>query len=348
MSGGKGGRLAERVVAAAEAALARRKYVAPIEVLQAIGWLPGRQLDRWRQGRIDPLERAMQVAPDKLASALDLLAAWARAQGLEPAEAPYLSADRDRSPLRFTVAASPEIERAFRTHWYSPAAKDRLVAKQSAPPDLLAIVATNTWHCAECGQTGDLHVMEHDAPLCLTCADLDHLVFLPAGDAALTRRAKKAGTLSAVVVRWNKPRKRYDRQGLLVEEAALAEAERQCLADDDARARRRERDAERRAAQDAELTARMAARIRELYPGCPPERATEIAAHTAARGSGRVGRSAAGRALDDRALTLAVIASIRHLDTDYDDLLMAGVARDEARAGIHDAIDRVLAGWASP
>jgi hypothetical protein len=35
----------------------------------------------------------------------------------------------------------------------------------------------------------------------LTCADMDHLVFLPAGGAALTRRAKKASTLSAVVVR---------------------------------------------------------------------------------------------------------------------------------------------------
>ncbi|MEW2383027.1 hypothetical protein AB0873_13215 [Micromonospora sp. NPDC047707] len=30
---------------------------------------------------------------------------------------------------------------------------------------------------------------------CLTCVDLDHLVFLPAGDAALTRRAKQASRL---------------------------------------------------------------------------------------------------------------------------------------------------------
>ncbi len=32
-------------------------------------------------------------------------------------------------------------------------------------------------------------------------AGLDHLVFLPAGDAALTRRATKASSLSAVVLR---------------------------------------------------------------------------------------------------------------------------------------------------
>jgi hypothetical protein len=58
-----------------------------------------------------------------------------------------------------------------------------------------------------------------------------------------------------------------------------------------------------------------------------------------------VGRSAAGRALDADALTLAVVASIRHEDTDYDDLLMSGVPREEARDRIRPAIDRILAAW---
>jgi hypothetical protein len=78
---------------------------------------------------------------------------------------------------------------------------------------------------------------------------------------------------------------------------------------------------------------------------CPPERAEAIARHTALRGSGRVGRSAAGRALDSEALTLAVVASVRHQDTDYDDLLMSGVPRAEARDQIRPAIDRLLAAW---
>jgi len=71
-----------------------------------------------------------------------------------------------------------------------------------------------------------------------------------------------------------------------------------------------------------------------------------IARHTALRGSGRVGRSAAGRSLDADALTLAVVASVRHQDTDYDDLLMSGVPRAEARDQIRPAIDRLLATWA--
>jgi len=38
-------------------------------------------------------------------------------------------------------------------------------------------------------------MMEAAGPVCLACAELDHLVFLGAGDAALTRRAKAASKL---------------------------------------------------------------------------------------------------------------------------------------------------------
>jgi ribosomal protein L14 len=55
----------------------------------------------------------------------------------------------------------------------------------------------------------------------MTCAELNHLVYLPRGDAAVTRRAKKASSLSAVVVRFSRSRRRYERQGILVEQAAL-------------------------------------------------------------------------------------------------------------------------------
>ena len=49
------------------------------------------------------------------------------------------------------------------------------------------------------------------------------------------------------------------------------------------------------------------------------------------RRSGRIGRSAAGRALDPGAITLAVVASVRHLDTPYD-ALDVGSPRADARA----------------
>ena len=187
--------------------------------------------------------------------------------------------------------------------------------------------------------------MEDSGPVCLSCADMNHLVFLPSGDAALTRRAKKASGLSAVVVRFSRSRGRYERQGILVAEEALARAEEQCLADEEARARRRDREAERRHDEDLGLQSRMAQEITRLFPGCPPERAQEIARHAATRGSGRVGRSAAGRALEPEALELAVTAAVRHEDTRYDALLMSGVERGQARAEVRDELTAVLDRW---
>ncbi len=216
------------------------------------------------------------------------------------------------------------------------------IQRQGKPADLVVISPLKDWTCAGCGGTGDFLIMEDAGPLCLTCTDMDHLIFLPSGDAALTRRAKQASRLSAVVVRWSRSRRRYERQGILAEEAAIQQAEEQCLADEDARLRRRERDRERRAMEDVEFQARMAGEIRRLFPGCPKKRATAIAQHAAVRGSGRVGRSAAARALDERAITAAVVASVRHEDTDYDQLLMSGTPREDARDQVRPTIDRVL------
>lgn len=216
------------------------------------------------------------------------------------------------------------------------------------PPGLVVIQPIRDWVCAECGGTGELLRMDDAGPLCLACADLGHLVFLPAGDAALTRRATKGSSLSAVVVRWSRARKRYERQGVLVEDPALALAEEQCLSDEDARMRRRDRDRARRADADEEFQSRLAEEITRLFPGCPSGRATAIAWHTGLRGSGRVGRSAAGRALDEDAITLAVTASVRHQDTGYDALLMSGLPRDLARDRVRPAIGRVLANWREP
>lgn len=214
--------------------------------------------------------------------------------------------------------------------------------------DLVVISPLNQWTCTECGGSGDLLRMEGPGPICMTCAELDHLLFLPSGDAALTRRAKKASDLWAVVVRFSRSRKRYERQGVLVEEEALDRTEAECLADAEARARRRRRDEARRSAQDRELEAKMGQEIVRLFPGCPADRAEEIARHTAARGSGRVGRTAAGRALDPEAIDLAVAASVRHVDTRYDELLMAGVRRHEARELVAAEVERVLDGWQAP
>ncbi|MGW7257813.1 DUF2293 domain-containing protein [Streptomyces sp. NPDC054834] len=211
---------------------------------------------------------------------------------------------------------------------------------------LLVIQPLRRKRCAACRRGPlSLLVLEEGVPRCLDCADLGHLVFLPRGDTALTRRSREESTLSAVVVRFNRRRSRYERQGVLVEEEALARAEERCLADAEARRRRRAREARRRAAEDTRFADAFAAEVRRVFPECPAERARAIALHASLRGSGRVGRSAAGRALTEGAVVSAVVASVRHLDTPYDQLLMSGVPRYEARRRIAAAVETVLVGW---
>jgi hypothetical protein len=47
-------------------------------------------------------------------------------------------------------------------------------------PGLVVIQPIREWACAECSGTGELLRMDDVGLLCLTCADLDHPVFLPA------------------------------------------------------------------------------------------------------------------------------------------------------------------------
>jgi hypothetical protein len=214
---------------------------------------------------------------------------------------------------------------------------------------LMVFISSKESLCSECGEKLADHawitLVEGKGALCLPCADLDQLVFLPSGNTALTRRATKNSTLSAVVLKWSRARKHYERQGLLVEEAALQQAELECLADADARARRREREAVRREELDQEYIKSFAARLLELFPNCPPGREKVIAEYACQKYSDRVGRSTAAKNLDEKAIILAVTAYIRHTETNYDHLLASGVERLDAREQVKDKIDKILAKW---
>jgi len=205
--------------------------------------------------------------------------------------------------------------------------------------------------CDDCGEElgrqAWITLEENKGALCLTCADLDELVFLPSGDAALTRRSKKYSTLSAVVLKFSRARRRYERQGLLVEESALAKAEEECLADSESRERRKERERERRAELDEEYVREFAKHVRRLFPNCPKDRELKIAEHACLKYSERVGRSAAAKRFEDEMITLAVAAHIRHRETNYDDLLAKGCVRGQARANVRDRVDEVMDRWAA-
>jgi hypothetical protein len=167
------------------------------------------------------------------------------------------------------------------------------------------------------------------ATTCQDCAGLGHLVLLPSGDAALTRLVKQASPYSAVVVRWNSLRYRFDRQGLLADNHAIEVSALQRLSE-------LGENENTRTAVNEEFRGVIAAAIRAQFPGCPPTRPDGIAYH---------------RALQDRRHTseapepAAVTASVRHVDTDYDELLRAGVGLEDARARVAARIDDILEGW---
>jgi hypothetical protein len=346
-------KLEERVYRAAEAALVRQHYVSTIDVLCGMGLLASTAVDSWRKGRIAFLESEIQGSPNKISSFIAILQRWAQEKGLKPTETDYVRSARSGTVrLKFFLSGGPQIEKIFRTHYVSPALSEReqqkLQEKLERAPQPVVFLNLRDAQCSECGAEiaqGSMLLMEADQPLCLYCARLDGLEFLPAGDTALTRRATKYGARAAVVVRFNRTRKRYERQGILVEESALEKAEQECVQDADERAAARARAAVQRIEQDRKLVAQMIKLIAELFPGCPATEVAAIAEHTAVRGSGRIGRSEAGRNLDEKALALAVGAAVRHNHTQYDALLASGVDRADARQQIAGKVEEMLAKW---
>jgi len=221
-------------------------------------------------------------------------------------------------------------------------------AADDRPHELVVFDIRRPSECSECKEelfSGGFLFLKDRQPLCLECADLDHLEYLPRGNAALSRRARKHSKLNAVVLRWSSTRKRYERQGLLVESAAVEKAMAECHADAELREARRLRNAERLAQLDEKYVADFAAEIHRLYPGCPGQEAVEIAAHTCEKYSRRVGRSALAKRLDAEAIHRAVQAHVRHAHTRYDDLLAQGRDRDWSRDEVADDVSEVLTRW---
>lgn len=225
------------------------------------------------------------------------------------------------------------------------------MTKNKAKPrnELKVFISSRETKCDECGEElgrqAWIVLMGDKGAACLTCADLDHLVFLPSGDAAVTRRARKHSKLAAVVLKWSRARKRYERQGLLVEDEAVEKAEQECAADATQRAARRAQAALRRAELDQQYLGSFAARVCEVYPHCPAGRDRLIAEHACRKYSGRVGRSAEAKELDEQAVRLAVTAHVRHAETNYDELLTRGFERTEARGVVRDSISALLTLW---
>jgi hypothetical protein len=107
----------------------------------------------------------------------------------------------------------------------------------------------------------------------------------------------------------------------------------------------RGREADRREDLDRQFVEDFARRVRRLFPNAPEGRELAIAEHACLKYSGRVGRSAAAKALGDDAVRLAVAAHVRHAETRYDTLPATGRDRAEARREVQADLARIMNQW---
>lgn len=201
--------------------------------------------------------------------------------------------------------------------------------------------------CKKAISRGGLFVSEAEKSngLCLSCSPFKDFTFLPSGDTAMTVRSKKHSVLCGVVVEWNQRRKRFERKGQYVEARALVMAKQECLADEAKRALTNVKAAEKREVLDQIYIQDFARAIRKRYPNCPKDREMVIAQHACEKHSRRVGRTADAKAFDEEMIDLAVIAHVRHAETDYDHQFGKGKRKSEIRQDVKATIMRITSKW---
>ena len=220
--------------------------------------------------------------------------------------------------------------------------------KSGKNKEILVFIVRRDTKCSECGEelgSGSFLYLEKDKALCLSCTDLDQLEYLPSGNPALTRRSTKHSKIHAKVLKWSRTRNRYERQGILAEPKAIEQAIEECSADAKIRELRRQRETTKREKMDQKFIEDYANYIRKRFPDCPASEEFKIAEHACQKYSGRVGRSAASKEFDPQAITLAVQAHVRHEHSNYDELLMAGWERFEARDAVRGQVEETLNQW---
>jgi hypothetical protein len=219
----------QRVVQAAEEALYKQQYVSPIDVFLGMKLLQPVHVIDWRKGRIPYLEQVIQGNLSKISFYMKCFRAWANEKGLILSPTVYLARTRGaKRELRFSKTGNSEIERAYRTHYISPALSEikqkKIQEKLDNPPELVVFRIVQNSQCSQCKKEvkkGSFLYMEAGEPFCLYCADLSMLEYLPRGNALLTRRVKKESIKCTVVVEFSRSRSRYERQGILVDKESL-------------------------------------------------------------------------------------------------------------------------------
>lgn len=97
--------------------LAKKKYVAPVDLFVAMEILRPERLEDWRRGRVDFLERVLVSNLSKLRRILAILGFYCHDLQLEASQSAYTRTGGPRTPLRFTKTREPRLEKVYARHF---------------------------------------------------------------------------------------------------------------------------------------------------------------------------------------------------------------------------------------
>ncbi len=221
----------ERVIRSALTGLSQNNYVSLMDIFIRLGFLQLAQINLWKTCQIPYLELAINAGTEKIKQTKAVFTKWVAEQQLIAHTIKAWSTTRHPRELQFSKDGALAIEQMYQLHYFN---NDLVINKQqnilnklSRLAELVVFQITKDAQCSRCQQTlfkSSLLFMGIGKTLCLKCAELDHLHFLSSGDTSITRKAKQYSSLVAVVVKFSRTRKRYEPQGILVEPAALQQA----------------------------------------------------------------------------------------------------------------------------
>jgi hypothetical protein len=114
--------LKTKVHSAMYALIKKNSVASPVEVLIEIGVLSKEDYNKWRNGRIDYLERVCKINLSKLSAINHEIRVFARKNDLKPSWTYYKrwGVKGKNIKLRFSKSGDDNIEKLYATHYVSP------------------------------------------------------------------------------------------------------------------------------------------------------------------------------------------------------------------------------------
>jgi len=109
--------LRQKVRLHATALMTERGHVAPVELVQRLGWLQKKDYEAWRQGKVAFLEKVIGTNLSKISMAMKALRQVAKDCGWRNSFTAYHGWGKTKGSLRFSRSGDAGVEKGWATHW---------------------------------------------------------------------------------------------------------------------------------------------------------------------------------------------------------------------------------------